>query len=94
MKVQCKLCNHFVELGNFDIHYQRCSATNYIQIKAKELYNQEIKRNDLDKLDIIEFNKKYFEIINEVYVRTDDEKEKKRIENLLYGTNHSISECI
>lgn len=94
MKVQCKLCNQFVELEEFDIHYQRCSAEDYIQLKSKELYNQEIKKKDLNKLDKVELNRKYFEILNDVYATTKDVKERKRIENLLYGTNYSLKECI
>ena len=94
MKVQCKLCNQFVELEEFERHYQRCSAEDYIQLKSKELYNQEIKKKDLNKLDKVELNRKYFEILNDVYATTKDVKERKRIENLLYGTNYSLKECI
>lgn len=94
MEVQCKLCNHFVKVEEFDIHYQKCSAIKYIQEKVKKYYNQDIKASDLLRLDKTEFNKKYFWVLNMVYEKTQDEKERKRIENIIYGTNYSLKECM
>ena len=94
MKVNCNICNCFVELEEHERHFQKCSAINYIQIKSKELYGQEMDKKELIKLNLVELNKIYFKVLNEVYVRTTDIRERKRIENILYGTDYSLKECI
>ena len=94
MEVQCNLCNHFVRLEEYEIHYQKCSAIKYIQIQMKKLYNQDVKYSDLQRLNKAEFNREYFRVLNLVYEKTQDEKERKRIENIIYGTDYSLKDCI
>lgn len=94
MEVQCQLCNHYVKLEDYDKHYSRCSSIKYIQKKMKQLYNQDIKYSDLYKLDEIEFNKKYFWVLNRVYEKSNNSKEIKRLENILYGINYSLKVCL
>ena len=94
MKVQCQLCNHYIKLEDYDKHYKRCSSIIYIQKKMKQLYNQDIKYSELYKLDEIEFNKKYFWVLNRVYEKTNNSKEIKRLENILYGANYSLKDCL
>lgn len=94
MKVQCQLCNHYVKLDDYDKHYERCSSIKYIQKRMKELYNQEIKYNDLYRLDKIAFEKKYFWALNRIYDKTEDKKEVRRLENILYGANYNLKDCV
>ena len=94
MQVQCKLCNCFVNIEEHDRHYHKCSAVNYIRIKSKELYNKEVNTKELIKLDLVELNKIYFKVLNDAYVSTKDIKERKRIENILYGADYGLKECI
>lgn len=95
MEVQCKLCDHFVKVEEYDNHYSRCSSIKYIQNKMKELYNQDISYSDLYKLSKMEFNKKYFWLLNRVYEKTEENStERKRLENILYGADYGLKECI
>ena len=92
--VHCRLCNHFVSLEEFDKHYRKCSSINYIQTKLKQLYNQDIKYSDLYNLSEVEFNKKYFWVMNRAYENTNNDMEKKVLENILYGTNYELKDIM
>lgn len=94
MEVQCKLCNHFIRIEEFERHYNKCSSVKYIQTKTKELYNQDVSYSDLFRLDIAELNKKYFQVLNMVYEKTQDNKERRRIENIIYGADHNLKDCV
>ena len=75
MEVNCNLCNHYIRLEEYDRHFKKCSAIKYIQKKTKKLYNKEIEYSELYRLDGIEFNKRYFMLLNRVYEQTTDERE-------------------
>ena len=94
MEVECQLCKHFVKLEEYDKHYKRCSSVNYIQTKLKQLYNQDIKYNDLYYLSDLEFEKKYFWVMNRVYENTKNETEKRILENILYGASYGVQDCL
>ena len=94
MKVECKLCKHYVNVEEYDKHFKRCSSIKYMQKKMKELYNKEIEYSELYRLDEVEFNKKYFWLLNRVYESTKDERERKLLENILYGADHHLKEII
>ena len=89
MEVQCKLCNRYIELDRYDKHFSRCSSTQYIAKKIKGISIEE-----LNKLDDIEFNKKYFWALNRIYETTNNEKERKRIEIILYGADYGLKEIM
>lgn len=94
MKVHCRLCNDYVEIEKFDNHYKKCCSIDYIQRKMKQLYNKDVTREEILKLDFVEFNKRYFWLLNRVYENTIDPKESARLENILYGANHELKDLI
>ena len=94
MEVNCNLCNHYISLEEYDRHFKKCSAIKYIQKKTTKLYNKEIEYSELYRLDEIEFNKRYFMLLNRVYEQTTDERERKLLENILYGADHHIKEIM
>lgn len=94
MKVQCKSCNKFVELENFNKHFDRCNSIIYMQKKIKQLYDKDISYSGLYELDDSEFKKKYFGILNKAYEQTENKTESKLLENVLYGANHNLKGII
>lgn len=94
MEVECNSCKHYVKLEEYDKHFKKCSAIKYIQKQMKKYYNQDIKYSDLYNLSELEFEKKYQWVLHRVYEATKDKKESKRLENILYGANYSLQDCI
>lgn len=90
MKAQCNKCNRYIDLEYFDAHFSKCSSVTYIQDKMKKLYDKDIDKNDLLKLSERELIEKYYWILNRVYERTENQLEKRIIENILYGTNNEL----
>lgn len=93
-EINCNLCNHYVKVNDFDKHFKKCSSIKYMQTKLKKLYNQDVKYSDLYNLSEIEFNKKYFWLLNRVYENTTNPRERRLLENILYGADYSLKDIL
>lgn len=58
--VQCNLCGKWMRLSEYNSHYDRCSSTSYLLLIFKKL-NKSVSREELDKLDNIQFGEIYDE---------------------------------
>lgn len=57
--VICQICNRPVDLRNYDIHYSKCSAIDYMIRETKRIFKKDITREQLEKMTDDEFRNKY-----------------------------------
>lgn len=93
--VSCTNCGCDVNLENFDRHYARCIASDYLLKKFEELKVQKkIDKQTLLRLNDEKFDEIYNWVANRLYEKLPEGNEKKRIENVLYGNINKINDIM
>ena len=89
MQTQCPICNRLIKLDDYGKHHKRCSSIKYIEIKTGS-----VNYDELYKMSDTVFLREYYALLHKVYDTSDDEFEKRRLENILFGANHQLKDCI
>ena len=72
---QCKFCNQFVKLSNFDEHYEKCMDIDFIERNVKKYLNQQIIRSDYYEMSNEDVKKRFEKIAKIVIEKSNNEME-------------------
>lgn len=86
--VECPMCHDGVRLEDFDNHYSRCSAVNYIYIKTEKVFGTKIDKQQLYRMNKMDFDKLYDRLLNKLVDKTEG-IELRTILKLIYPNQDS-----
>lgn len=92
-KIECIICHNFIDITDWDKHFDRCSSVDYLNRKNIQYFNKSIDKEKYMNMDLREFNEKYNKMSYYVFEKTKDIEEKHNLEKYLMSL-HKIQENI
>lgn len=89
--VYCQLCEKQIDLRDYDKHYSRCSAINYIENYMEKFFNKKVKNKDeLFLMSDEKFNSMYDKFLNKIVGKKISRVETEIILKILYPNEEEI----
>lgn len=91
---RCSECGKITCLNDFDSHMDKCNSINYLIKVSKKYYGKEVTREQLEKLSNEEFQRKYWQIVENIDKDQLDLRQKGAWENAIlthYGYEPNIN---
>lgn len=93
--VICQLCGNPVDLRMYDSHYNKCSAVNYMRRELKRIYNKDVPREQLERMNENDFKNKYDTLLSIVQKNPSCEGQVRVIESIFNNnTELDVKEVI
>ena len=75
----CTICGKYFKLSEYDKHFDRCSAINFINKQSMSMKGEEIDKDKYFNMSDQDFNEFYDRLLTVVYKNTEDEMQKNAI---------------
>lgn len=83
--LQCQLCGKWINMDDFEKHYDRCSSIDYLNRQSIKYFDKEIDKEKYYYLSDEMFNEKYNKVANYVLNHTKDNDEINYLSKYLDG---------
>ena len=85
------MCEKQIDLRDYDKHYSRCSAINYIENYMEKFFNKKVKNKDeLFLMSDEKFNSMYDKFLNKIVGKKISRVETEIILKILYPNEEEI----
>ena len=81
--IKCSLCGKTVLQAKYEVHYDRCSSTDYVCRMYEKYYNKKLNKKELETLDDEKFYNMYWKFCDNLYEIIPAGLEKKCLENAI-----------
>ena len=82
---QCHICHKFINIDDFEKHFDRCSSVDYLNRRNIDYFNKPIDKEKYMTMQQKEFDEKYNKMCYYIFERTQNPKEKYCLEQYLKG---------
>lgn len=82
---QCHICYSFIDLDEFEKHFDRCSSVDYLNRRNIDYFNKPIDKEKYMNMEQKEFDEKYNKMCYYIFEHTQDQREKYCLEHYLMG---------
>ncbi|MFA5407987.1 MAG: hypothetical protein WC343_04370 [Bacilli bacterium] len=79
-QIQCKFCEEYVDIEDFDSHYEKCMRINYID-KQADKFNLNIKSN-IYNMSIEEIDNVYYKVLDHIKDKVSADERPKLLKVL------------
>ena len=73
---QCHICHKFINLEEFENHFDRCSSVDYLNRRNIQYFDKPIDKEKYMNMDQRDFEEKYNKMCYYIYENTKDQREK------------------
>lgn len=80
---QCHICMKFINLEEFEKHFDRCSSVDYLNRRNIQYFNKPIDKEKYMTMEQKEFDEKYNKMCYYIFEHTQDVREKYCLEHYL-----------
>lgn len=82
---QCHICYKFINIDDFEKHFDRCSSVDYLDRRNIDYFNKPIDKEKYMTMEQKEFDEKYNKMCYYIFEHTQNPKEKYCLEHYLKG---------
>lgn len=82
---RCHVCNKWINIKEFEKHFDRCSSVDYLNRRNIQYFNKPIDKEKYMIMEQKEFDEKYNKMCYYIYEQTQDPREKEYLEHYLMG---------
>ena len=82
---RCHVCNKWINIKEFEKHFDRCSSVDYLNRRNIQHFNKPIDKEKYMIMEQKEFDEKYNKMCYYIYEHTQDPREKECLEHYLMG---------
>lgn len=79
----CQICGERVRLSEYEKHYHKCSAIEYLDLIGRKYYDKSIDKEKYRNMNEKDFEERYYKSLYLEYENTNDKEIKQRIENIM-----------
>ena len=82
---QCNVCHKFIDIKEFETHFDRCSSVDYLNRRSIDYFKKPIDKEKYMNMEQRLFDEKYNKMCYYIFEHTQNAQEKYCLEHYLMG---------